>query len=208
MPTQLEQFERALETHASDFGIELQLEHVRALKDYYALLLNWNPRLHLVAPCSAAEFATRHVLESLLMIKHLPADARVADIGSGGGLPMIPALVLRNDLDATLIESSERKSVFLREALRVVDRAGRARVLAVRFEEVKAPDVDFVACRALDRFSQLLPPIIEWAPANATFLFFAGESLRKQLESSLRGVSVKKIPKSNQRFLVVGRKPV
>ena len=40
-----------------------------------------------------------------------------SDIGSGGGLPIIPCLIARPDLEATLIESSQKKVVFLREAL-------------------------------------------------------------------------------------------
>ena len=92
-------------------------ETLAQLGAFYSLLTRWNDRLHLVAPCSPEEFATRHVLESLLLLKHLPQDAKIADIGSGAGLPIIPCLIARADLKATLIESSQKKTVFLREAL-------------------------------------------------------------------------------------------
>ena len=52
------------------------------------------------------------MLESLMLLKHLPSDAKIADIGSGAGLPIIPCLIARPDLHATLIESSQKKSVF------------------------------------------------------------------------------------------------
>ena len=71
------------------FGVELAPETVALLGAYYSLLIHWNDRLHLVAPCSPEEFATRHVLESLLLLPHLPHAAKIADIGSGGGLPII-----------------------------------------------------------------------------------------------------------------------
>src|SRR5213075_1734922 len=133
MATQREQFVAALQAHAPDFQIELSEQQIQPLADYYALVLKWN-ELHLVAPCTAPEFAVRHVLESLALIKHLPAGANVVDVGSGGGLPIIPCLLLRDDLHAILIESSKRKVVFLREALRLVQPVGRARVIAGRFE--------------------------------------------------------------------------
>src|ERR1044072_8190782 len=112
----MDRFEQALISNMGNFGLELTPETVTQLGEYYSLLTRWNDRLHLVAPCSPEEFAVRHVLESLLLLNHLPLNARVADIGSGGGLPIIPCLIARPDLQATLIESSQKKSVFLREA--------------------------------------------------------------------------------------------
>src|SRR3989441_9502661 len=126
MPTSIERFREALHDKSADFGVQLTDRDIERLSDYYALLLKWNPRLHLVAPCSPKEFATRHVLESLLLLRHLPPNARVVDVGSGGGLPIIPCLIVRADLSATLIESSPRKAVFLREALRNVNSRGPA----------------------------------------------------------------------------------
>ena len=121
MPTPTETFSQALRDNAAEFGIQLGADEVARLSNYYELLLKWNDRLHLVAPCSPEEFATRHVLESLMLLPHLPQNARVVDVGSGAGLPIIPCLIVRADLRATLVESSPRKAVFLREALRDVN---------------------------------------------------------------------------------------
>src|SRR2546421_6694537 len=115
-PRSSQRFVIALSENARDFGLELKDSAIARLQSYYELLLKWNDRLHLVAPCSPEEFATRHVLESLLLLRHLPQNARVVDVGSGAGLPIIPCLIMRLDLRATLIESSPRKAVFLREA--------------------------------------------------------------------------------------------
>lgn len=205
MPTPIEQFTIAFRKHAPEFGVELSANAIRALTDYYELLLKWNPRLHLVAPCSPAEFATRHVLESLLLLKHLPENTRVTDIGSGGGLPIIPCLLVRDDLHAVLIESSPKKSIFLREALRSVRPANRARLINARFEDVPAPGTDFISCRALDRFTELLPQLINWSPAT-TLLLFGGDSLRRQMETlSLDIRTIENIPHSERRILATAR---
>src|SRR4051794_38846327 len=113
-----DQFTRSLCEHAPRFGLRLDDVAVQHLREYYELLTRWNTRLHLVAPCSPEEFARRHVLESLLAAEHLMERASVLDVGSGAGLPIIPCLIVRTDLRANLIESSKKKTVFLREALR------------------------------------------------------------------------------------------
>ena len=131
----MDRFEQALISNMGAFGLDLSPETLEQLGAFYSLLTRWNERLHLVAPCSPEEFATRHVLESLMLLKHLPQDAKIADIGSGAGLPIIPCLIARPDLQATLIESSQKKSVFLREAL---NQLGRPSVIIPKpFEEVR-----------------------------------------------------------------------
>ena len=194
---ELQRFEQSLRSRMSSYDLALSAETLSQLGEYYGLLTRWNERLHLVAPCSPEEFATRHVLESLLLLRHLPAHASIADVGSGAGLPIIPCLIARDDLEAMLIESSQKKAVFLREALNAVGRKGT--IVARRFEEIEAPAVSFVSCRALDQFVEKLPELIEWAPEGATLLLFGGEGL-------LAGAKRTLIPGSDRRFLYVVNK--
>ena len=175
MQRELELFQQTLHSNMRAFDVELSPDALARLKTYYSLLTRWNDRLHLVAPCAPEEFATRHVLESLMLLKHLPHGAKIADIGSGAGLPIIPCLIVREDLEATLIESSLKKTVFLREALSAVGR--RATIVARRFEEIEAPQVDFVTSRALDRFIPKIPSLKAWAPKGSTLLLFGGKNL-------------------------------
>lgn len=192
---ELERFRNALLANSRTFDFALSSDTVTRLETYYSLLTRWNDRLHLVAPCSPEEFATRHVLESLMLVAHLPHGAKIADIGSGGGLPIIPCLIARADLEATLIESSQKKAVFLREALKEVGRS--ASIIPRRFEEIKAPDVEFVTSRALDKLVPKIPVLKAWAPDGATLLLFGGENL-------LDGERYL-IPGSERRYLYVRR---
>src|SRR5687768_17915958 len=131
---ELHRFHQALQSNQSVFDVGLGSEALSSLSAYYSLIVHWNERLHLVAPCSPEEFATRHVLESLVLLKHLPHGAKIADIGSGAGLPIVPCLIVRPDLEVTLIESSQKKAVFLREAISAVGRT--AAIVARPFEEI------------------------------------------------------------------------
>jgi 16S rRNA (guanine527-N7)-methyltransferase len=190
-------FEQSLVANMGSFNLDLPAETVARLGEYYSLLTRWNDRLHLVAPCTPEEFAVRHVLESLMLLPHLPPNTRVADIGSGGGLPIIPCLIARPDLHATLIESSQKKAVFLREA----SKPFQATIIARPFEQVDPPVVDIVTCRALDQFMQKLPDLIDWAPEGSTLLLFGGETLREELRKTDLNFEQLLIPQSEKRFL-------
>jgi 16S rRNA (guanine527-N7)-methyltransferase len=206
MPAAIESFREAVRRHAPDFGIQLRESDIERLGGYYRLLLKWNPRLHLVAPCSAEEFATRHILESLLLLPHLTESARVTDIGSGAGLPIVPCLIVRDDLRVTLIESSQKKAVFLREALRQFNHPEPPRLVVTRFEDAPVPAADFVTCRALDRFPTVLPKLIEWSPPSSTLLFFGGPGLVEIIEGLVPSVQVELIAGSEQRFLIIAER--
>ena len=204
--TQLEEFRQALFENASFYGVDIDDELISRLANYYQLLSIWNPRLHLVAPCSPDEFARRHILESLLLLQHLSESGRVVDVGSGAGLPIIPCLIARPDLNAVLIESSPRKAVFLREALRLNKNSGSAEVVAKRFEEFSTPAVDFITSRALDRFAEIVPALIEWSPRPSRLLLFGGENLKRTLDSHNQEFDEYPIPRSDKRFLFVVRR--
>ncbi|HEX8748410.1 MAG TPA: RsmG family class I SAM-dependent methyltransferase [Pyrinomonadaceae bacterium] len=198
-----EDFIAALREHSPAFGVELSGEQEQRLVDYYRIVSQWNARLHLVAPCSAAEFAVRHVLESLVALPFLSGDARVVDVGSGAGLPIIPCLVMRPGIRATLIEASQKKAVFLREALRQVEAATRAAVIAKRFEETPAPAADFVTVRAIERFTEKFWELAEWSPPSSRLLFFGGPSLQAEIEKAALSYRPVLIPESERRFLFV-----
>ena len=204
---QVRLFRVSLRKGMSTYDVQLSPAMLDQLGAYYELLLRWNERLHLVAPCSAEEFATRHVLESLTLTKHISQDPRVIDIGSGAGLPIIPCLISRPDIRATLIESSQKKSVFLREALKTVGALKRATILSQPFEALSAPQADFVTCRALDDFSAAIASLVRWAPNGSTLLLFGGPNLGQRLTELNLQATATLLPDSERRFLFELVKP-
>ena len=203
LKVQVNDLRGALRKNAERYDVQVSEAALERLCNYYELLLAWNSRLHLVAPCSPSEFATRHVLESLLLLPHLHQNAHLADVGSGAGLPIIPSLIVRPDIHATLIESSKKKAVFLSEALRKIESGARVTVVAERFENLPTPAVDYVTCRALDRFTQMFAELVRWCPPDSTLLFFGGEVLRKQIASAGLECSAVIVPQSDRRYLFV-----
>jgi len=126
--------------------VELSPGQVAALETHYQLLLRWNRTLNLTSIKRMEEAVERHYCESLFLGTHLPQGClRIADIGSGAGFPGFPAAVLRPDCSVTLVESHQRKAVFLREASRNLP---NVRVLAKRAEDVNE-QFDWAISRAV-----------------------------------------------------------
>jgi len=206
LTSQAKTFRETLKGEAPTYGVQLTTEALDGLSQYFELLQRWNARVHLVAPCSPQEFATRHVLESLTVVKHLPNGTRVAEVGAGAGLPILPCLIVRPDLHAILIEAAQKKAVFLREALSQMDLSARSNVINERLENVSVRPVDVVTCRALDRFEEMLPRLLEWTPAQATLLLFGGKRLATRLDSLGFSSAAELMPHSESRYLFVVNK--
>ena len=131
------------------------------LESHYDLMMRWNQRLNLTAIRDPQEAAERHYCESLFLARHLPPGAlRIADVGSGPGFPGFPVAVFRADCTVTLIESHQRKAVFLREASRGLP---NVRVVAKRAEDV-TDQFDRVISRAVS-YDDLEKSLKKLAPA-------------------------------------------
>lgn len=99
-----------------DLGIDLSPETQRQLLDYVALLHKWNRVYSLTAVREPQKMLYQHVLDSLAVLPPIGAARRIADVGSGAGLPGIPLTLARPDSFVALLESSQKKAAFLRQA--------------------------------------------------------------------------------------------
>lgn len=145
-------FPELLRKHLSGI-VDLPDAQVGALAAHYELMLRWNNVLNLTAVRTVEEAVVRHYCEAVFLAVHLPVGAlRVADIGSGAGFPGIAVAVLRPDCACALIESHQRKAVFLREATRGLS---NVEVLGCRADEV-TEHFDHAVSRAVS-YEDLVP---------------------------------------------------
>ena len=132
---------------------------------YLALLDKWNRTHNLTAIREPARMVTHHLLDSLAVLPHLPSRSglQVIDIGSGGGLPGIPLAIVRPDWRVVLVDSSQKKAAFLRQASIELP-LPNVEVVAIRVEDYAAASAfDVAISRAfsdLAAFAGLARPLV------------------------------------------------
>jgi 16S rRNA (guanine(527)-N(7))-methyltransferase RsmG len=138
-------FRELLEREFGPYG-SLTIKQIEQLEAHYRLLVRWNTRLNLTTINSVEEAVRLHYCESLFVGTQLPAGPlRVIDVGSGAGFPGIPIAILRPDCTLTLVDSHQRKAVFLREASRNLKNVS---VVTGRAENLR-PKFDWLVSRAV-----------------------------------------------------------
>jgi len=182
-----------------------QLERLRA---YLDLLLKWNSKINLTAVRDPEEIVTRHFGESFFAARKLfpkPNLESIMDIGSGAGFPGIPMKIWNEAADLILVESNQKKAVFLREVVRTLG-LDRVSVETARAEKV-AVRAELVMLRAVERFDLILPIAHSLLKPSGRLALLIGESQVKTAKTDLPDLDWQPpvpIPLSRNRTLLVG----
>ena len=172
---------------AADAGRTLDDGQVDRLGRYLDLLLAANERMNLTRIVDRADAEVRHVGDALTLLPLLPAGPhRLADVGSGGGVPGIPLAICRPDASVTLVESVGKKADFLRDAVAELGLRNVA-VFRGRAEDWPKQSRDrfnVVACRAVASMGKLLAWCRPLVTDGGVLLAMKGPRLEEELKEA------------------------
>ncbi|HVP51493.1 MAG TPA: 16S rRNA (guanine(527)-N(7))-methyltransferase RsmG [Terriglobales bacterium] len=192
---------------------DAQLGQVSA---YLDLLLRWNARINLTAVRDPESMVTRHFGESFFAARQLlreqeaggrgrEAGMRAIDLGSGAGFPGLPLKIFAPALVLTLIESSQKKAAFLKEALRTIALRG-VNVFAGRAEDFPST-AELVTLRAVERYERALGMAARLAAPGGRLGLLIGSAQAArtpQLLPPFAWAAPIAIPQASARVLLVG----
>ncbi|BBK34704.1 16S rRNA m(7)G-527 methyltransferase [Stella humosa] len=146
---------------------------------YVDLLGRWNARINLVSASTMADPWQRHIWDSAQLLPDaLAVGGRMADLGSGAGLPGL-ILAIMGRPTVALLESDQRKCAFLREAARAT--ATEVIILQGRMEALPPADATLVTARACAPLDRLLAHAMRHLVAGGTALFLKGRSADEEI---------------------------
>lgn len=156
-----------------------------ALDAYATLLARWNERINLVSPRDLPRLWERHIDDAVQLLPLIPPGTRrIADLGSGAGLPGL-ILAMLNGLETHLVERDQRKAAFLREAARIT--GAPATVHAADAATLPPLMADLVTARALAPLPVLLPLAARHLAPGGACLFPKGVTASAELTAAAEG---------------------
>jgi 16S rRNA (guanine527-N7)-methyltransferase len=126
---------------------------LQKLKDLEALLRKWNKNINLISEQDESQIWERHIVDSLQLIPFFKEVNKLADMGSGPGLPSVPLAIACPDIDVFAIEPKQKQAALMAELIREI-RIPNLHVLAERVEKVFLSHMDVVCCRAFGEFTR------------------------------------------------------
>lgn len=164
---------------AAQLGLSLSQQQHTALLDYVALMQKWNRVYNLTAIREPERMISHHLLDSLGVVPHIHGR-NVLDVGSGAGLPGIPLAVARPDLSVTMLDSNQKKTAFIQQAIAELD-LKNAQVVNERVENWHSPwPFDVIVSRAFADLSDFLSQTRHLLAPGGEFLAMKG--LRPDME--------------------------
>lgn len=163
---------------------EIAGDRIDTLRAFARELGEQGEPLGLIGPLEPARLWTRHLLNSAILAPAIEAGSRVADIGTGGGMPGLVLAIVRPDASFKLIEPMERRCHWLNQQ---VERLGlqNVQVKRGRAEEFHgAFAVDQVTARAVTALRKLVPLAAPLLRDGGELLLLKGESVGAEIDAA------------------------
>jgi 16S rRNA (guanine527-N7)-methyltransferase len=183
---------KALCALAEQNGISLSATQLEKLDTYARLLVEWNEKMNLTAITDPNGVAVKHFLDSLLLMPHLPKTPfSLIDVGTGAGFPGVVLGIVREDMELTLLDSLNKRLVFL-EAL-CADLGVAARRIHARAEEGgKNPALrekfDVARARAVAAMPTLCEYCLPFVRQGGVFLAMKGPEGANELAAAKEAI--------------------
>lgn len=187
-------FKDILRQKAQDSGIQLDDNQIESLEQYYKLLVEWNEKMNLTALTEPQDVALKHFCDSILLLSFadIPENSSLIDVGTGAGFPSVPVKIVRPDIRICLLDSLNKRLVFLQE---VVEKLGLTDVQIVHSraedgakQEKLREQFDFATSRAVAQLNVLSEYCLPYVKVGGAFLAMKGKYSEDEIANSKNAI--------------------
>lgn len=177
------------------FDVELNDTQKEQFEKYFELLVEWNKKMNLTAITQPQEVAVKHFADSvsLLHFEEIGQGAKVIDVGTGAGFPGIPLKIMRPDIELTLLDSLNKRLVFLQN---VCDNLGfTAEIIHMRAEEGGQNEklrekFDVCVSRAVAQLNLLSEFCLPFVKKGGKFISMKGPDIADEVSRAQRAIEL------------------
>lgn len=186
-----------LKSEAEKIGVELNSAALENFDKLAEMLVDWNSRINLTAIIEPTEIVYKHFADSLtaLAAVDIPQGASFIDVGTGGGFPGLPILVARPDLKGVLLDSTQKKLMYVDYCLNKLKLNDSGRTLHMRAEEagIKVQlrnRFDFSFSRAVANLRELSEYCLPLTKVGGTFVALKGTKAQEEIAEAKEAIKI------------------
>ena len=190
------EFKNELNLGLEKLNIFLEEEQINQFYKYMNILIEWNKNINLTAITDPKEVILKHFIDSMYVLKNIEisSNSSVIDIGTGAGFPGIPLKIVRKDLNVTLLDSLNKRIMFLDN---VINNLGLKDISTIhgRAEEMgknkKYREMfDYAISRAVANLTVLSEYMIPFVKLGGKSICMKGGNIKEELESSQKALGI------------------
>lgn len=174
-------------------AMELTEDQAQKLSRFADLLIKWNESYNLTSITSPKDVLDLHLVDSLALAKCsgdlLNGSKTVLDVGSGGGLPAIPLAIVRPELEITMVDAVQKKTIFQRQAISML-RLKNIKAEHTRVEQIKDRTFDVITSRAFASLSDMIHLTEHLLAPGGVWLAMKGKFPQEEVDALPQNVSI------------------
>ena len=183
-----------LQNYIKDYKITLTKNQYEQFQKYFELLAEWNEKMNLTAITDESGVALKHFADSLSLLNFvdIPQNSSLADVGTGAGFPGVVLKIARPDIKLTLIDSLNKRLVFLGEVcaqLGIEAELIHSRAEDGAKDEKLRESFDFAVSRAVARMNVLSEYCLPYVKVGGAFCAMKGAQANEEFKESLNAIN-------------------
>lgn len=183
-----------LQNYIKDYKITLTENQYEQFQKYFELLVEWNEKMNLTAITDESGVALKHFADSLSLLNFvdIPQNSSLADVGTGAGFPGVVLKIARPDIKLTLIDSLNKRLVFLGEVcaqLGIDAELIHSRAEDGARDEKLRENFDFAVSRAVARMNVLSEYCLPYVKVGGAFCAMKGAQANEEFKESLNAIN-------------------
>ena len=181
-------FEEEMSKKSKILGVRFSVEQIEQFYKYMNLLIEWDEKMNLTAITEPKEIILKHFIDSITILKYIDDNSKLVDVGTGAGFPGVPLSIMNPTLKITLVDSLNKRLIFLQEVVKELN-LKNIEIVHARAEEFGQnknyrEKFDIATSRAVANLSVLLEYCIPFIKKGGSFISYKSVASDDELAES------------------------
>lgn len=188
------EFEEVFKKYSKKLDVEISNNQIEKFYKYMEVLLEWNQKINLTAITDYEEIILKHFIDSLTIAKYIDKNSYLVDVGTGAGFPGIPLKIVREDIKVVLLDSLNKRIMFLNEVINELDLKNidtvHSRVEEFGRNKKYREKFDVATSRAVANLSTLSEYMIPLVKVGGKCVCMKGKEVEQELQDAKNAINI------------------
>lgn len=187
-------FEEEMSKKSKILGVRFSVEQIEQFYKYMNLLIEWNEKMNLTAITEPKEIILKHFIDSITILKYIDDNSKLVDVGTGAGFPGVPLSIMNPTLKITLVDSLNKRLIFLQEVVKELN-LKNIEIVHARAEEFGQnkncrEKFDIATSRAVANLATLSEYLVPLVKIDGKIISMKASNAKEEINDAKKAIEV------------------